>query len=257
MQLNMGRIDTQDSLNTLRKPTFPLTVPTTRMIQNICVAWSPDRRKQFASRENGFKFLLEIDGAEELFNLTTRICSMLESYNLMIEEGPQSGVDFHFLIATRRALQHDALSTPISSHPLYKLCRLATITYMAESIEPSSALWPLHEATSKALMLALDESDKIGIGESQPEVLMWATVVGGFAARDTPLFEWYIEQLCSYPFTKSGGTWVEVQEKSARFLPLRYRHGQGCSRVWETARSWSSKDRYSLPLRPILAPLAQ
>lgn len=253
----MDRIDTQDSLNTLRKPTFPLPVPTTRMIQSICLNWSPERRKQFASRQTGFKFLLEIDGGEELFSLTTRICSLLESYNLMIQEGPQCGVDFHFLIATRRALQHDALSIPTSGNPLYKLCRLATITYMAESIEPSSALWPLHETTSKALMLALDECDKIGIGENQPELLMWATVVGGFAARDTPLFDWYVEQLCSYPFTKSGRTWLEVQEKSERFLPLRYRHGQGCSRVWETARLRSSEDRYSLPLRPSIAPLAQ
>lgn len=175
----------------------------------------------------------------------------------MLQEGPQSGMDFNFLVAIRRYLQHDALSIPIHSDPLHKLCRLATITYLAESIEPLCAKWPLHESASKALMLVLDECDKIGIGESQPELLMWATVVGAFTARDTPLFEWYIEQLCSYPFTKAGGTWDEVQQQSERFLVLKYRHGQLCGRVWEIARSRSSEDRSSLPLRPSIVPLTQ
>ncbi|KEF62197.1 uncharacterized protein A1O9_00169 [Exophiala aquamarina CBS 119918] len=250
-------IDVQDSLGTLRKPTFPLPVSTTTAIQSICAKWSPDRRRKFASRQNGFKCLLEIDGGEDLFNLTTRICSLLESFDLMLQEGPQSGMDFNFLVAIRRYLQHDALSLPLHRDPLHKLCRLAIITYMAESIEPSSAQWPLHATASKALMLALDECDKIGIGERQPELLTWATVVGAFTARDTPLFEWYIEQLCSYPFTKAGGSWDEVQQQSERYLVLKYRHGQLCGKVWETARSRSSEDRSSLPLRHSIIPLTQ
>lgn len=215
------------------------------MIQNICLKWSPNKTKQFGSRKNGFKCLLETKGGENMFKLTTRICSLIESFDLMMNEGPQSGMDFLFVIATRRALQHDALSVPANDDPLHKLCRVAIITYMAESIEPSSAQWPLHEATSKALMLALDECDKTGIGERQPDLLLWAAVVGAFASRETSLHDWYLEQLCSHPLTKEGAAWSAVQELSETFLPLRYRQGQGCARVWETACARVSKDRYS------------
>lgn len=217
--------------------------------------WSPEKTKQFESRQNGFKCLLEIKGAEALFNLTTRICSLLESFDMMMKEGPRSKMDFLFVIATRRFLQHDALSIPVNSHPLHKLCRLAVITYMAESIEPASSQWPMHEATSKALMLALDECDKTGIGETQTDLLVWATVVGAFASRETSLRNWYLEQLCSYSLTKSGGTWVAVQEISERYLPLRYRQGQGCAMIWEAASERLSRDRYPLPLRLPTVPL--
>ncbi|KAK5049395.1 hypothetical protein LTR84_004324 [Exophiala bonariae] len=248
-------IDTQDSLNTLRKPNFPLEKTTISMIQTLRANWSSEKKKQFASRKNGFKCLLEVKDAEELFKLTTRICSLLESFDMMMKMGPQSGMDFLFVIATRRFLQHDALSLPVNSDSLHKLCRLAVITYMAECIEPSSSQWPMHEATSKALMLALDECDKIGIGETQPDLLLWATVVGGFASRETYLRNWYLEQLCSYSLTKSGGTWSAVQELSERYLPLRYRQGQGCALIWEAAHAWLSKDRYAQPIRIPNAPL--
>lgn len=232
-------------------------MPTAKVIQNICAKWSLDRRRKFAARQNGFKFLQHIDGGDELFNLTIKICSLLESFDSMLQEGPQSGMDFNHLVAVRRYLQHDALSIPINSNPLHKLCRIATITYMAESIEPACVQWPFHISTSKALMLVLDECDKIGIGETQPELLLWATVVGAFTARGTPLYDWYIEQLCSYPFMKAGGTWDEVQQQSERFLVLKYRHGRLCGRVWEIARSRSSEDRSSLPFRPATVPFTQ
>ena len=156
-------------------------------------------------------------------------------------------MDFVVLVAARRAIQHDALSTKPSNDPLYKMCRLAIIVFLAECIEPMSILWPFHKYSSRALMLALDDCDRLGHWETRPELLLWATIVGGFAARETPLRWWYFEQIRSFPRNRPAGqSWDDVQKMAERYLPFKYRHGQGCQKFWEDARAWTSHDRYTL-----------
>ncbi|KAK5190297.1 hypothetical protein LTR92_009699 [Exophiala xenobiotica] len=186
-----------------------------------------------------------------------------------LKSGGGAGVDFGQLVATWRILQHQTLSLdpvpipasvssekgPVGAEAedllLYRLCRVAVVIYLTECLEPLPTIGAFHENCSRRLMLLIDECDKLGYWQRQrqksgttPELLLWATVLGGFTARGTRwLRQWYVEQLrgdggsgSPIPIPTVQSCWDDVLALSEeKFLPFRHRQEQGCREFWDEA----------------------
>lgn len=224
------------------------------MMQSLCARTTmiPPARSEASAK--GFSFLKTLSGGPSLLKPIQKIRSLLQAYDLMLQCGPGSGIDFHFLLATRRGLQHDVLSTAAQSEDaLYSACRLAVIAYMGESIEPHSSPRPFHACLSKALMLALDKCDRLSHASTSTgeytSFLTWSAVVGAFTARDTPLLHWYFGFIRGLRQPGTLGEWEDVQKEAESFLPFKYRQGAGCQQVWEALRAWSPATQFPLTIR--------
>jgi hypothetical protein len=149
-------------------------------------------------------------------------------------------VELWHLVYARRLLQHQALSLETSSDQLYMLCRLAVTVYLIESTVLLPAILPFHDYSSRKLMLMIDECDRLGYWHTNPDLMLWTTILGGLTSRERPLRWWFAEQLrgSTVPMVKSS--WSEVLSISERFLPLTYAQGEGCRFFWEEACDWLS-----------------
>ncbi|RVX73970.1 hypothetical protein B0A52_02860 [Exophiala mesophila] len=244
-------IDIQSSLDVLKKPSFPLMKPSQTMMQMVYAKRPSLPETRFDPPGQGFGALRGIKGGSVMLKLIHHIRCLLEAFDMVLLQGPASGVDFHFLLATRRALQHDALSMANSDDVLYTICRLGVIAYMGESIEPHSAPRPFHTNVSKALMLALDKCDRLDYESASKDhhsLLLWSAVAGAFAARKTHLLYWYYGFIRGLRQSRGMISWYELQNEMSYFLPFKYRQGEGCRQIWEDMCTWSPSDHYSLPL---------
>lgn len=93
-------------------------------------------------------------------------------------------------------------------------------------------------------MLAIDECDKLGYWQMRPDLMLWATVLGGYTAREKPLRWWFAEQLRGSRVPTTPERWTDVQQIAEQFLPFKHGHGEGCQHFWNEAGSWLSN---SLP----------
>jgi hypothetical protein len=164
--------------------------------------------------------------------------TILDSYDAFLQRVIK--VSLFPIIASRRVLQHQALSLPTSSDAIYNLCRLAVITFLVESLEPLPSRVSYHDKASRGLMLLIDECDKLGYWQMRPELMLWATILGGFTARENSLRWWYSEQLRSSPIPTTTDRWVEVQSRSEHYLPFKHHHGEMCRQFWDESCSWLS-----------------
>lgn len=168
-----------------------------------------------------------------------RTGDVLDNYDMFLHD-PGCGVKLWNVIAARRVLQYQALCTEPCGDLLYTLCRLGLLVFLIESLELLPRVLPYHEYASRKLMLTIDDCDRLGYWETQPELMLWATVLGGVTSRGKPLRWWFAEQLRGGPIPANESNWKEVQETSERFLPFKYRHGQGCEQFWKEACAWLS-----------------
>ena len=182
----------------------------------------------------GFSFLRKSISGRSLLPIINRARALIDAFDALQRDN-KCGIDFIKLVIARRIVQAQALSTETSDDPLYNLCRLGLIVFLAESIEPLPTISSYHAFGAQKLMLAIDECDKLDYWDAYPDLLLWATVLGGFTARANPLRWWYAEQVRggSVPTTKER--WPDVQAISERFLPLRTRQGFACRDFWEQA----------------------
>lgn len=191
-----------------------------------------------------------------LVSIVEDVHALVDTYLTLLRGQSYSGtgVDFSQLVATWRILQHQALSltpTPVPKEGqaeakadllLYQLCRVAIVIYLTECLEPLPTIGAFHENCSRRLMLLIDECDKLGYWQRQreksksAELLLWATVLGGFTARGTTwLRQWYVEQLRGSPIQTVQTRWDDVLTVSENFLPFRHRQAQGCREFWNSA----------------------
>ncbi|KIV81480.1 hypothetical protein PV11_03665 [Exophiala sideris] len=226
-------IDVVECYSTLRKPTFPIFVSPNYIFQHL-------RKSQSANRSPpGFQFLRNKPHGRSLLKIMERTNDILENYDMFLQN-PGCGVDLWSVIAARRVLQYQALSTETTSDPLYTMCRLGLLVHLIESLELLPAILPFHENASRQLMLTIDDCDKLGYWQVHPDLMLWATVLGGLTARERPLRWWFAEQLRGSAVPVTEPSWKDVQAVSRRFLPFVHGHGEGCSRFWKEACGWLS-----------------
>lgn len=106
----------------------------------------------------------------------------------------------HQILSARLAALHDLLNLPTSSvntaeNCLYELCRHSTLAYMALALFPVSRKCGLHEELAKRIMALLDNADSFNLWSSYSKFLLWAAVMGGIMAKNTPLRAWFVNYL--------------------------------------------------------------
>ncbi len=268
-------IDTTNAASVLEKPTFALPFPPAHFLkvlrqQRQTVKQTSSRQEQQPEQPRrvcrGFRFLLKSfpKCGRALLPIVEDVHELVDTYVTLLH-GQSCGVDFGQLVATWRILQHQALSLDPAPAPvpargdskaeaeaedllLYQLCRVAVVIYLTECLEPLPTIGAFHENCSRRLMLLIDECDKLGYWQrhhhrqksplgAAPELLLWATVLGGFTARGTTwLRQWYVEQLRSgSPIPTDPSRWDDVLAVSEKYLPFRHRQAQGCREFWDAA----------------------
>lgn len=223
----------------LRKPMFPPLIPTSKSLHGFRGYWDAVTVQKYATTENGFDFLPHRKPVTALLEVVSKARALFATYDTMFNN-PAIGIDIVRWVVTRRAIQNEAMSVQASGDCLFRMCRLAVQMFIAESIEPMAELCLYHQNSSRALLLAVDDCDRLDYWDMHPEVLVWATVVGGYTARESSIRWWYAEQLRHSPIPLEKQCWMQVQELSERFLPFRYRQGEGLRQFWEDACAWLS-----------------
>lgn len=149
-----------------------------------------------------------------------------------------NGPDLLQIIATRRSIQHNLLCPPFSNDCRYLVCRYTILIFLVETIYPKPRHVGIHRRLAEKLMLALDESSILGYWEQQPEAFTWASVLGGAAASDTPLYSWYVAQVSSTGCEFTTGDWNSAYQSLSSFLLPSAEHERRCYRFWHDAREF-------------------
>lgn len=226
----------------LRKPYFAPLIPTNKLIHCFRGYWDAVTLKKFPTIENVFEFLPNSKPVRALSDVVSKTRALFATYDMMLNK-PELGIDIVRWVVTRRAIQNEAMSIDDTGDCLFKTCRLAVQMFIAESIEPWAHLSLYHENSSRALLLAIDECDRFNYWEAHPDVLLWATIIGGYTARENPIRWWYAEQTRHSPIPLREDCWTEVQKLSENFLPFKYRQGDGLQHFWNEACSWISANK--------------
>lgn len=247
--IDVTRIDLIESFSTLRKPSFPIFPPPDQILRRLQVD------KSRGEADNGFHFLRPKHHARSILRLVKRVRDLLYTYSVSLQ-GRGGGVELGDLVLARRVLQHQALSLETSSDQLYMLCRLALSVYLIESLVLMPAILPYHDNASRKLMLIIDECDRLGYWQTSPDVMLWATVLGGVTARGRPLRWWFAEQLRGSTIPTAKSNWPEVLRISGFFFSFIGPQGEGCRIFWEEACDWldnagTRPDRVSFMALPV------
>lgn len=226
----------------LRKPLFTPLVPTNKALHSFRGYWNPITINKYPAIENVFDFLPNTKPVRALSDVVSKVRALFATYDLMIND-PEAGIDIVRWVLTRRAIQNEAMSIDDSGDCLFKMCRLAVQMFIAESIEPLGQLCLYHDNSSRALLLAMDNCDRLGYWEIHPRALLWAAIIGGFTAREKSNRWWFAEQLRHSPVPLEQQSWEQVQKLSESFLPFRYRQGEGLKYFWIEACVWLSANK--------------
>jgi hypothetical protein len=217
---------------TLREPTFPLFFPPAQLLQSLRTIASPTGKVC-----QGFRFLRNRRHGQRFLTITEDVHALLRVYSSVLQD-PGAGVDFGQLVATWRVLQHQALTIATGGDLLFNLCRAAVLIFLAECLEPLPVISAFHRNSSRSLTLLIDECDKRDCWRSCPDLLLWASILGGYVSRRSALRSWYIEQLRSSPIAVNEEQWREVLNLADGFLPFRHRQADGCREFWREACEW-------------------
>lgn len=226
----------------LRRPYFPPLIPTNKSLHCFRGYWDAVTLRNFPAIGSVFDFLPNSKPVRALSDVVSKARALFATYDIMLNR-PEMGIDIVRWVVTRRAIQNEAMSVDASGDCLFRMCRLAVQMFIAESIEPWGHLCLYHENSSRALLLAIDECDRLNYWEVHSEVLLWATIIGGFTAREKPTRWWYAEQLRQSPIPLQEHSWMQVQALSENFLPFRYRQGEGFRHFWKEACTWLSENK--------------
>jgi hypothetical protein len=228
------RVDIFHSLLNLTKPIFPCSPSTETLVKSLQETWDDKAEARFAAYKDGFWFLDTFPDGPRLRETLhrTRIC--LESYAAFLRS-PRTGPDILTMEYTRRALRADALQVPAGGNCLFEAARLSTIIFLAEVGGPLPLVGEFHEKISQLLLAALDKCAISQYWQTYPEFFLWATVLGGLAARENPRVLSFAKKLQNSSVALNKDSWVYVKEVSLKFLPFEYAWGDLCHAFWDEA----------------------
>ncbi|KIW62595.1 hypothetical protein PV04_10756 [Phialophora macrospora] len=225
-------IDLVDSMVTMKEPTFPLFFPSGHLLESLRTIASPTGKIC-----QGFRFLRNRRHGQRFLTITQDVYALLNVYGKVLQ-GLGAGIDFGQLVATWRLLQHQALSIATGGDLLFNLCRAAVLIFLAECLEPLPVVGAFHRNSSRRLTLLIDECDKRDCWLSCPDLLLWASILGGYVSRGSALRQWYIEQLRSSPIAVNEEQWGAVLRLADGFLPFKHRQAEACLEFWREACEW-------------------
>ncbi len=153
------------------------------------------------------------------------------------------GPDLMHTIGARRSIQYDLLCPAASDDCRYRVCRYALLIFLVETIHPKPRHIGIHQKLAERLMLALDETSVLELEHEHPEALTWATILGGAAASETPLYSWYVAQLSSTCCVVTGDSWDSSYRDLPSFLLPGVEHEGRCYRFWHDACAFRAMRR--------------
>ncbi|KAI1620668.1 hypothetical protein EDD37DRAFT_164331 [Exophiala viscosa] len=227
-----------ESLLAQEPPRVGLLHPASYYLKSCQQKWDDEgwqRHKVVSARK--FALLEGAEGKEHLSQTVADTRKLLVTYDCF-RRNRVNGPDLLQTIGARRSIQWN-LQRPLPSNDCrYRVCRYAMLIFLVETIHPKPRYLDIHRRLAEKLMLALDEASMLGYTSKCPEDYAWATILGGAAASETSLDEWYRAQMsssCNFVFEE---TWESVQSMLSSFLVPGAEHEERCERFWHEAREY-------------------
>ena len=174
----------------------------------------------------GFK---NLSSAPAFIKLNTVIGHLIETtlgWDRYQRNTPDAPI-LHQIIRARTAIVHDLLCLPDDStnvrtadECLYELCRLGTLSYMLVFLYPLSKDNGPHGELAKRLMVMLDIASSLELWTTDANFMLWATMMGGIMAKDTPLRHWFVEELNNSGLKHTLIAWPPVSSVLSNYLWL-------------------------------------
>ncbi|OQV04560.1 Fungal specific transcription factor domain-containing protein [Cladophialophora immunda] len=241
----ISMVDTFHSLMNLTKPVFPPLYPAPLLVDSLRETWDDVAKSRFANRQDGFIFLEAFRGGPRLHQIICQVRVLLETFSLCLRN-PRRSPDIMLMVHTRRVLQHDALQVRSEGDCFFEVARLSFVVFMAELAWTLPVIGGFHEKVTKLLLEALEECVTRQYWQRYPEFLLWATVMGGLAARQGPRVSSFAAILRDSSMAIDKDSWAYVKSVSQKFLPLEYDLGDLCHDFWDEACDFLSEKTVEL-----------
>ncbi|KAK5025169.1 hypothetical protein LTS07_008020 [Exophiala sideris] len=227
-----------ESLLALEPPRVSLLHPASYYLKPCQQKWDAEGRERHKT-VSARKFAL-LDGAEgkELLSQTIADTRKLLVTYECFRRNRVNGPDLLQTIGARRSIQWNLQRQLPSNDCRYRVCRYAMLIFLVETIHPKPRYLDIHRRLAEKLMLALDEASMLGYTNKCPEDYAWASILGGAAASETSLDEWYRAQMsssCGFVFDED---WESVKSMLSSFLVPGAEHEERCKRFWHEAREY-------------------
>jgi hypothetical protein len=217
--------DTLTSFQRLEPPAFPL-LKSTKQVMSRWPMPEGNPSSLSAKLGTGFRGLSTVF-AYTKFNV---IVGYLAETILGWERYQRSTPDAPILCQiaqARNAILHDLLCLPDLSESVhcpdecvYELCRLGTLSFALIFLYPLSESNGPHETLAKRMMVMLDIASSFRLWGVYPDLMMWATLMGGIASKETPLRHWFVEELNTSGIKHTLLAWPPVSSMLANFFWL-------------------------------------
>ncbi|ETI23863.1 hypothetical protein G647_05670 [Cladophialophora carrionii CBS 160.54] len=230
----ISMIDTFQSLMCLNKPRFEPLFSASALSAVLQETWDDVTWTRFGKQEDGFQFLDNYEDGFRLRRIIFQTRILLETYSLFLRN-PRQAPDLMVAVHTRRSLQHAALLLDHRAECLFEAARLAAIIFLAELGWTLPVVGGFQDTATALLLRTLKECGLQQCWQTHPDFLIWATVMGGLAAHQTPRLRDFAELLgeASLPVTKDS--WLQVKSLSLKFLPFEYELTGTCHAFWDEA----------------------
>ncbi|KAK5210463.1 hypothetical protein LTR41_004131 [Exophiala xenobiotica] len=223
-----------DALLTLEPPRIQMRYTAKHYVALCQARWDEKGIKlyeQMSARE--LRLMDGVEGKDFVLQILDDMRKLVATYDCF-RRVKSHGPDLMHIIGARRSIQYDLLCRPTSDDCRYRVCRYALLIFLVETIHPKPRHIGIHQKLAERLMLALDETSVLGLGHEHPEALTWATVLGGAAASETPLYSWYLAQLSTSSTCREATT--DSRDSAYRDLPSflvpGVEHEGRCYRYW-------------------------
>ncbi|EXJ62273.1 hypothetical protein A1O7_02706 [Cladophialophora yegresii CBS 114405] len=230
----ISMIDTFQSLMCLSRPRFESLYPAPALSETLQETWDDVTWTRFANQEDGFQFLDTYDDGFQLRRIICQTRILLETYSLFLRN-PRQAPDLMLAVHTRRSLQHAALMLERRAECLFEAARVATIIFLAELGWTLPVVGGFQDTATALLLRALKECRLQQCWQTHPDFLVWATVIGGLAAHQSPRLRDFAELLREASMPVSKDSWLHVKSLSLKFLPFEYELTATCHAFWDEA----------------------
>ena len=246
LSANVYSIDAVYAITTFQRPVFPLYDAAEKSLDNLWTKFDKHTKHRLRALEDdlqGFAILNDLENGRTLLEVVSKTRIVLESYSLFFRD-PHCGIDMIDVMASRRVVQHAAVSSEPGVHPLYKVARVTLIAFTTECL---SSLYPghlFHRNVARTLLTLMEDCEGFRSCSRVPGFLLWVNMLGGFTARGMPLRFRYAEHLRKGPIEPIHKNWDLVLAISQQYLPFVFDHELGCKQFWDEACTYLSQDEY-------------
>lgn len=174
----------------------------------------------------GFRGISDIFDKDSLFDMIRTVRDIAIGYD-QNRQGILNAPNVAQIVRARSSILHDLLSSPEYSifpdarkRHLHDLCRLSLLSFMLLVLFPLPRIAGLHNRLAHEMTIAIESCTSTDLWAEHPALLLWAVVLGGILAQDTPQRAWFIEKMSNSAIKHSVSAWPMVKDILRSFLWL-------------------------------------